>query len=300
MKVFTFTEAGGDKGFGHVARCYALMQAFKERGAEVVMFVDGSMDGAEDLCSGEFTQGSWLTNAEEFAKDITPDDILVIDSYCASEDVYRLFSAKTDKRLFFDDFERINYPEGEIINPSADGTDGFYGLEHVILRKAYWSLPKKEINEDIRKIFVSLGGSGEVERVTQICLALGEAFGDVEIAVLSKGIDGGYYGLDDSETAELMQSCDIAVTAGGQTMLELAACGVPAVIVKLADNQNTNIKRFIDEEIGVYADDRLPEVIAQKTKSLKSPSVRRRISEKLQMIIDGQGARRVSEKMVSG
>ena len=54
---------------------------------------------------------------------------------------------------------------------------------------------------------------------------------------------------------ELMVQCDIAISAGGFTLYELCACGVPTISVAFADNQLENVKRFDEEGLIIYAGD---------------------------------------------
>jgi RimJ/RimL family protein N-acetyltransferase len=46
--------------------------------------------------------------------------------------------------------------------------------------------------------------------------------------------------------AELMTASDIAVSAAGQTLFELARCGVPTIAVGVAENQRHNLEGFTD------------------------------------------------------
>ena len=49
--------------------------------------------------------------------------------------------------------------------------------------------------------------------------------------------------------SEVMKYCDIAITAGGSTMYELCACGVPMITYAFADNQLPGVEGF--EKLGV-------------------------------------------------
>jgi len=47
--------------------------------------------------------------------------------------------------------------------------------------------------------------------------------------------------------SEIMLKCDVAVTAGGSTMYELAACGIPMVTFIYADNQRPAVEMLEQE-----------------------------------------------------
>jgi len=55
------------------------------------------------------------------------------------------------------------------------------------------------------------------------------------------------------DMAELMCRCDLAVTAGGSTVYELAAVGVPFICFSYAENQEKIAEYFHREEIAFYA-----------------------------------------------
>jgi len=53
--------------------------------------------------------------------------------------------------------------------------------------------------------------------------------------------------------AELMKVCDIAISAGGTTSLELSACGVPTISFTISDNQIEGTKCLSEEQVIIYA-----------------------------------------------
>ncbi|MDO4285763.1 MAG: glycosyltransferase [Eubacteriales bacterium] len=58
-----------------------------------------------------------------------------------------------------------------------------------------------------------------------------------------------------SDMAELMRKCDLAVTAGGTTLYELCAVGVPSVVYSMAENQIAEAEAFASAGIGFYEGD---------------------------------------------
>ena len=99
-----------------------------------------------------------------------------------------------------------------------------------------------------------------------------------------------------------MAGSDIAISAGGQTLYELARMGVPTIAVPVVENQMGNIKAAKKSSLIEYAGwweepnilDRLVECID----NLRDRSRREGISVKAQELVDGQGALRVSESVL--
>lgn len=63
---------------------------------------------------------------------------------------------------------------------------------------------------------------------------------------------------DVTDMASLMASCDIAVTAGGTTLYELCAVGVPTLTFSMADNQLSDTYAFNEACAAIYCGDMRP------------------------------------------
>lgn len=96
----------------------------------------------------------------------------------------------------------------------------------------------------------------------------------------------------------LMEQADLAVTAGGTTMYELAACGTPAVCYSFVDNQLKNTESFARSAHMLYAGDlRRQDVVQSVLDSIDKLAdkweIRREMSCRLQELVDGGGAKRL-------
>lgn len=105
--------------------------------------------------------------------------------------------------------------------------------------------------------------------------------------------------------SELMQESDIAVTAGGSTMYELSAVGVPIICFSFVDNQEKIVEGFYKKGLvsfgGNYlmqGEEMLSEVVEEISKLASSKELRRQYSEKLRHVVDGQGAVRLARALV--
>lgn len=72
---------------------------------------------------------------------------------------------------------------------------------------------------------------------------------------------------DVTYVAALMASCDLAVSAGGTTLCELCAVGVPSISYLMAENQRTAIEAYAKRNLIPCAGDIRPTVSAQNSDS---------------------------------
>lgn len=104
-----------------------------------------------------------------------------------------------------------------------------------------------------------------------------------------------------SDMAGLMGGCDIAVTAGGFTIYELAAVGVPFLCFSYAENQELLTEYIGREKIAGFAGawHKEPAATLGKINELfkelaSNGELCRRYSEREREMIDGQGAKRLA------
>lgn len=131
-----------------------------------------------------------------------------------------------------------------------------------------------------------------------------------------------------SDMASLMASCDLAVSAGGTTLSELCAVGVPTISYLMADNQNTAVENFAANDIIPCAGDIRPVQIhdfanqdsadikiASSMEFLSTPVItsilhfltimsenmelRQKSSHKMRAFLDGSGAKRIADALLS-
>ncbi len=101
-----------------------------------------------------------------------------------------------------------------------------------------------------------------------------------------------------------MMEADLAISAGGQTLYELACVGCPTVAVQTADNQNGQLCVFEESGflriVGCGEASTTVEGIAETVGDLlANPQVLARMSLVGQRLIDGQGALRVARVLLA-
>jgi spore coat polysaccharide biosynthesis predicted glycosyltransferase SpsG len=104
---------------------------------------------------------------------------------------------------------------------------------------------------------------------------------------------------DPPDVRGLFLDADLAVSAAGQTLFELAWAGCPAVAIAVADNQRANLAGFAARgtvRVGAAPDG--PDFAARLADTLRAVladvEARRAMSAAGQRLVDGHGARRVA------
>lgn len=104
-----------------------------------------------------------------------------------------------------------------------------------------------------------------------------------------------------SDMASLMASCDLAVSAGGTTLCELCAVGVPTVSYLMAENQRTAVETFAKEGLIPFAgvnNSALSNILRFLTQMSEDENARKKSSQSMRAFLDGRGAVRIAEALL--
>jgi len=201
----------------------------------------------------------------------------------------------------------------------SEDTRFLLGPEYSILRREFWEVPAREGSGNVDHILVTLGGADPyniMPRVIDLLDTLPEVFSvSVIIGPFFDNLSEVQAAAQRAQRAitlvrapdsvcNLMMEADLAVSAGGQTLYELARVGCPTVAVRMASNQDGQLGVF--EEAGFlriagHADHgSIVEAIGAAVRTLLAdPQTRATMSVAGQRLIDGQGALRVARTILA-
>ncbi len=327
MKVFILTEGGRRIGLGHITRCIALYEAFGKKGIKPYFIVNAD-DSVKTLLRGKRKKVfNWLKKKDKLFNLISGADIVILDSYLAKDDLYRKIAGRAKLAVYVDDNSRINYPKGIVINgaiyakelnyPKTKGSTYLLGTKFLALRKEFWNVPRKKAGKQIKTVMITFGGDDSknmTPRVLHLLAAefpqftkkvmIGQGFNNVQqiIEAADSRTELVYYP-DSGKMRNSMRAADIAISAAGQTLYELARLGVPTVAVAVAKNQLNNIIEwknvgFVDGA-GWWEDKNILSKISRGIKNLEDKDVRVRKGAIGRRFVDGNGAIRISDHIVS-
>ncbi len=297
MNVFILTEGGKDIGFGHVARCSSIYQAFVNFNIIPKFIINGD-DSVQSILK-EINYTSW--NWTEDLSIIDNADIVVIDSYLANIDIYNKIYESVPLIVSIDDNNRLEYPKGIIVNGTLDVSNMDYaeregikylvGKDFIPLRDDFWDISRLKINDNISNILITTGGNDLRNLTPKLLELLNNNFPDLnkkiiiadsfnnisDIESLKTNHTQLIYSPNSKEMLSAMSTVDLAISASGQTLYELACVGVPTIAIGIIDNQKDNIKNWqkVDfiEYAGCWNNKDLLDNILEKIELLKDKDI---------------------------
>jgi len=326
MKIFIITEGGEHIGFGHVARCVSLYQAFAEKIVEPELIINGDDSVLGLLKDEKYQTFNWLQQKDRLFEIVDGAEVIIIDSYLADIGFYESLAGAVKMPVYLDDNKRLDYPKGIIINGNIYAEDLGYpkeGNEHLLgttytpLRRFFWDVPEKVITKEVRNVMITVGGSDQVNITPSIVRSLkekypaitknvviGKAFSNIDEIKKEVGKNTNLIYYPDAEKIrEIMLVADIAISSGGQTLYELARIGVPTLGVGLSEDQESNLRGFYETGflgfIGRHNDIDFCEKMIEELEKLLAKQPREKLCSLGQKLVDGQGAKRTAEHILA-
>jgi UDP-2,4-diacetamido-2,4,6-trideoxy-beta-L-altropyranose hydrolase len=281
-------------GSGHVMRCLALAQAWKEQegGAIFVMHQDGDSYRQRLTSEGmKLMTISAESGCKEDAKQISAiarrQNCLwvVIDGYHFNADYQRIIKESGVRFLYADDNGHLKHYYSDILlNQHINADEALYknrdpntimllGTRYAFLRKEFlkFRTHRKNSPKVAQNILVTLGGSDPDNITSKVINALtGIDIHGLKIVVvigkenlhlnyLKSKVDSLRIAVDLKHDVtnihELMHWADVAVSSVGLTSLELAFMGLPNLILTIADNQKDTAKELHKHNISINLGD---------------------------------------------
>lgn len=328
IEVLILTEGGKHIGFGHVIRCMALYQAFLSYDIPIKLVVNGDDSLIELLNGKKYELYNWQNGYEWLSKNITENTVVIVDSYQAPLEVYNYIAEKSKLAVYLDDIRRLDYPSGVVINsaicaeqelnyPKNSYVNYLLGPEYTLQREDFWDIESKVIRPQISSIMLISGGDDSENLMPYLVsfmarnypefiknVVIGKGFKNIsEIEKVSDDSTNFIMFPDASLMLENMLTSDLAISAAGQTLYELARVGTPTIAIGVAPNQRYNIlgweRTGFIEFAGWWDGLALSDSLSEKISILKEFNERERRSQIGRKTIDGKGALRVAETILA-
>lgn len=324
MRGLILTEGGQGIGFGHISRCMALKQCFNVNGIEVDFVVQGD-ESVRTLDESDMVVSTWRSKSD-VDQWLSHINFVIIDSYLGSAELYQYIQGQVDCAVYLDDYQRIRYPAGILINGSFQGgqiryenTEGaqyLCGAQYAILRQDFWEVSKRICRNELKHVLLSFGGVDSKQVTQRVLHFLNQQYPDLQKhVVLGNGFTqldqikslqtenvSIYQNLSAQSMKDLMQNCDIAVSSGGQIIYELARTGTPTIGICVAENQLPLFNyagelSFLRASGSEHASDLFVN-IEHAMDTFKASRTRQLAAEDGQSRIDGQGVQRVVQEII--
>ncbi|MDX9924604.1 MAG: bifunctional UDP-2,4-diacetamido-2,4,6-trideoxy-beta-L-altropyranose hydrolase/GNAT family N-acetyltransferase [Ignavibacteriaceae bacterium] len=331
IKTAIITEGFKQTGYGHITRCQSLYEGLNKSIFVPLLLVNGDKGAEALLNKSNYKIINWLENPESILDLLSGYDIAIIDSYLANEKFYKAVMKKVSIPVYIDDNKRIVYPAGIIINGTI-GSEHFQyprkeqnsekgrkeyllGTKYIPLRKEFRPTSDRKIKKEIKNILITFGGQDIRNLTPKILKMIQKEFpnikkvvisgsGATNIKTLEKLKDNQteiYSAVSAAKMRSLMKKSDLAISAAGQTLYELAATGTPTIAVIVADNQINNVKGWIKNSFltnAFHFDDKdLLKSIKKEIQILSDTDLRILLSCSGMRNVDGQGVERITSRL---
>jgi UDP-2,4-diacetamido-2,4,6-trideoxy-beta-L-altropyranose hydrolase len=264
---------------------------------------------------------------------ISEDNVqaVIFDSYLVTKK-YLEEVRKLVKVVYLDDLNQFIYPVDILINYNIYAERIPYmelypakpklllGCNYVPLREEF--IGKKKVHSQVgRDVLITTGGADTYNIAGQLLthIRMRQEFDQLTLHIVAGPLNRNIELLKErikeypmvllhqnvSDMSELMLKCDVAISAGGSTLYELCSCGVPAISFSYADNQLLGVKEFDRQNIIYYTGDFREDssvcicnIISKLSVLCNDNQLREKLSIKMQELVDGFGACRISEELL--
>lgn len=309
LPLWIYTEADPEMGAGHVVRCSAYADEWRARGHQVKWLLRGDAHFARGFTGEEadLCELDWITEAAEPPRDAT----CIVDSYSVGVDQIARIRSSCRSIAVLDDECRLPYTQAVVIHTSPGpvlplGGDALWALGPAWqpLRKAFTDKPTRVAPPEVNSILVIMGGSDSRRLSAPMAQIARETFPSARITIVGgdgkvdvEGPTDHFPLLSANQLATVMQDADVAISAAGQTTFELAAMGVPSVLVAVAQNQANHIEywpatgAFVGA--GWWDSQNVHANVARALDVLRPAQTRQLLSDQGRSLVDGRGTERL-------
>ena len=337
------TDGNPQIGAGHIMRCLSIAAALKDRG-KVTIFITADEESASLISSRGFATLTLKTNWNQMEEELDTllpilkekqINKIIIDSYYVTQK-YMEAVKEHSQIIYLDDMGMEAYPVDVLINYNIYANTILYeelysnqkrklpqlllGGKYVPLRAEFSTLDSK-VRRVVRDVLITTGG-GDLYNAAGAILNAMEAniasFMGMRFHVVSGAYNPNTPGLKVLEKensnikvyenvrhmADLMKKCDVAITAAGSTLYELAALGIPTICFYFAENQKRGAESFGEKlaiNCGNFAqeqDDVTEKIVNALKQYATSYEERSAACDLLTQTLDGDGASRIAEQLI--
>jgi spore coat polysaccharide biosynthesis predicted glycosyltransferase SpsG len=313
------TAGGRGIGLGHLRRTLALAAALREQGVAATFHIEGDAAARaiveQDGHAARLVES--LTPAAE--EGLAKSDFVVADAYTLTEADFRALQS-FGPLVVIDDLADRRITADVVINAGAGATPDAYagmsvkvvlaGVTYAMLGPAFWSAVPRRVEGEVTRIVVTLGGSAAADDVFALAASARAACPNAVVVAITSGAagdpprrnDGIQERRDPPDFLSLIAAADVAITAAGQTMYELAALGTPAIAVCVADNQRPGVEAMAAANAvryaGALSSPGITDAVAESLQQLAPAATRQGFAARSQNLVDGRGAGRAARAVL--
>jgi len=332
---------GARVGAGHLMRCRELARQLKARGCGTIIvgppeaMRDEQDSGLFDVWHEASAEFEALSDARAFTDLCAESDVryAIMDDYRISPDYQHILEAAGLRWLQqFDSSRPWSFWADILVNAGPHEqaanyapflknpkTQILFGPEFAVLRPEFTAVRPQPNRRDVRSLFLSFGGGDDAGLIMKSVDALRPLLGENFRLVIASGRSNpgnvGYvrefseefyidFCIAPPDMATLMCNCDLALLAGGTMSYEAAICGLPLILVSVADNQERACKGWQERIGAIYLGraDALSQPTIRDTVMglIADGEAREEMASLGRAAVDGRGATRLIDALLDG
>lgn len=267
-------------------------------------------------------------------------DVLIIDSYRVDERYFLALKPHVHRLVYIDDENKIRIPADIVVNGNitaeylqynkySDDQILLLGPQYNMIRDEFKEIHPRVVREKVTDVMITTGGT-DPYNLTMELLAMFEGyeyFNDINFHVMvgsgfqnrrelvdiaKKNRHVRLYTTEPEQSnayftytrmRNLMLQVDMAISAGGTTLYELAACGTPMLAFIMANNQEAlvNIMAQLGYALtlGWYNKWEKTAVLQAVRTVMDDYGLRFRLAGQSQKLVDGLGTERIVRRVIN-
>ncbi len=328
MRIAIRVDGNSSIGLGHIIRMETLAQAFISAGTEVIFLSKNPEAVSIATLISQIPAAMDINTELNWVKEhvITYNcDMLIIDSYTYGQEELIEVGSWPIYSIYYDDLNRHPFHVSCVVNGNISsekldyqGTSRFIvGAEYALLRTEFANLPVRRVNNKVTEVLITLGGADTCNATPKILEWLNshENFSDYNYQVVIGPAFTNQAQLDgiaeacsnvlcyrNPDMAALITTCDLAISGAGQTVHELMAAGLPALLIEAADNQHLNAlcaaEKGVAINLGPFQEITAEDLQVHFDIVCRDWLLRIKMAENGQSLIDGGGAVRLAHRLI--
>jgi spore coat polysaccharide biosynthesis predicted glycosyltransferase SpsG len=318
LRVVILADGNHTIGMGHVYRSLNLAKKLRKNGCKITFLTQKiqSKKIISQIFDCKLSQKLNNNTTKNFLKKFSPDIIILdklsetkknlnfLHEFCPIVGIDYIGKHKT----LIDFGINILYPKSGISKNS------YSSLDFAILNEKFQTHKKRKITQKIKSILVLQGGADTYCFTPKIIKAVLNLDGNFKISVVlgpsfkcwpklnqvlkfSKKPVKIHHNV--KNISSLMQKADLAVTAGGNTLLELACLGIPSLVVcgEKFEEETAELleKRGFCINIGFGGQLKSSKIHYYLTKIITDYTLRKKMHKIGPKLVDGKGSLRIAK-----
>ena len=334
MQIIFRADGSRDIGLGHIVRCLTLAEELKNRDSSSdILFITGHKQGQEIIEKRGYRVVGTQTDEILQIKELGSSGTLLITDFLDTDNAYiSQIKSSTDIRVIaIDNNTRLKRIDANVVinaNVFDEGetrvigsTTYYLGPKYMILRREFDvanNRVSKLVRDKVESIIVVSGGADfaggqltlssvkaldRINTEVHISVIVGPAFSyNIELEeLLSKARRSFNTLYSPPNLVIILRSADLAITAAGITLYELATLGVPSIVIPQMTSKTRHQEDIANAferykacvNLGTHPND---EMLYKKIEMLvNDKSLREQLSINSRLLVDGKGLQRALE-----